>query len=431
MKHEVLKNVIYDQHMLIRNADIVPRAYTFDPNANYVLTGVRRAGKSTLLYSICRKFISDGMGWNRIIYINFEDERLTEFKTADFNDIVSIQAELSAEKGIYFFDEIQNIPGWEKFARRLADAGEHVYITGSNAKMLSSEIASTLGGRYLTKHITTYSFAEYLDALKVPRTAEAFYTTRTDAEFRKAFENYYTDGGFPEALRYRFKKEYVSGVYQKVLLGDIVTRNKLRNESAAKILIKKIAESVKSDISYTKLHNILKTIGIGISKDSVIDYVGYAMDAYLIFPVQNFFAKFADKESTPKYYFTDNGLLNLFLTNKNTLLLENIVAVELVRQHPDGIYYLKSSQTGIDVDFYLEEENTAVQVAYSIEGDAVEREVGNLIKLARSFDAANRFLIITKEEEAIIEKDGVKIEVIPAYKYLMNYGEKKESCDKK
>ena len=418
MNHELLKRVIFDQHEIIRSADITPRNYTFDPNANYVLTGLRRAGKSTLLYSICRKFVSNGIDWNRIIYVNFEDERLAEFRLEDFNDIVSVQAELNPEKGVYFFDEIQNIPGWEKFARRLADYGEHVYITGSNAKMLSNEISSTLGGRYLTKYITPYSFSEYLNAMNIPHGTDAFYETKADAEIRRAFEEYYTDGGFPEAKLYQFKKEYVSSVYQKVLLGDIITRNKLRNENAVKIMIKKIAESVRNDISYTKLHNTLKAIGISISKDSVIDYVGYAMDAYLIFSVQNFFTKFVDRESTPKYYFTDNGLLNLFLTDKNTSLLENVVAAELARRHPDGLYYLKSPRTGIDVDFYLEDEKTAIQVAYSIEGDAVNREVDNLVKLAHVFDAVNRFLIITKEYETVIEKDGIKIEVIPAYKYL-------------
>ena len=419
MNHDLLRRVIYDQHEIIRNAYIVPRNYTFEINANYVLTGLRRAGKSTLLYNICRDFVKDGIDWNRIIYINFEDERLAEFRLEDFNDIVSVQAELSPEKGIYFFDEIQNIPGWEKFVRRLADAREHVYITGSNAKMLSHEISSTLGGRYLTKYITPYCFAEYLDSLNIPHGADVFYKTKADAEIRKAFEDYYTNGGFPEAKLYQFKKEYVSSVYQKVLLGDIITRNMLRNEHAIKILIKKIAESIRNDISYTKLCNTIKTIGIGVSKDSVIDYIGYAMDAYLIFSVPNFFTKFVDRESTRKYYFTDNGLLNLFLIDKNTSLLENCVASELTRRYPGGLYYLKSAQTGIDVDFYIEDEKTAVQVAYSIEGSAADREVGGLVKLAHKFEAIDRFVIVTKEEEKVLDEDGVKIEVIPAYKYLL------------
>lgn len=114
------------------------------------MTGLRRAGKSTLLYKVARDLVASGIGWERIIYINFEDERLAEFEMGDFNDILLVQSELSRELGFFFFDEVQNVAGWEKFARRLADAGKRVYITGSNAKMLSGEVATTLGGVTLT-----------------------------------------------------------------------------------------------------------------------------------------------------------------------------------------------------------------------------------------------------------------------------------------
>ena len=151
MNHDLLKNIIYDQHELIQNADIVARpSYSFEPNANYVLVGLRRAGKSTLLFKIVQDLVAKGVTWEQIIYINFEDERLSEFQKEDFNDILSVQSELSAERGYFFFDEIQIVPGWEKFCRRMADAKEHVYVTGSNASMLSREISTTLGGRYLT-----------------------------------------------------------------------------------------------------------------------------------------------------------------------------------------------------------------------------------------------------------------------------------------
>ena len=423
MNHELLKKVIYDQRDIIKNAYIVPRDYRFEPNANYVLTGLRRAGKSTLLYDICRKLIEGGYSWNRIIYINFEDERLAEFNLNDFNDILSVQAELSREKGTFFFDEIQNISGWEKFARRLADAREHVYITGSNAKMLSKEIESTLGGRYLTKYITPYSFAEYLDAKSVNYSGEAFYSTRAYADISAAFDAYYIDGGLPESLLFQSKKEYVSSVYQKVLLGDIITRNKIRNEKAAGILVKKIAESVRSDISYSKLHNTLKAIGIQVSKDSVIDYVGYAIDSYIIFPITNYFSKFAEKEGNRKYYFTDNGILNLFLLDKNTALLENAVAAFLNRKYPGDIYYLKSSQTGIDVDFYVPEAKTAIQVAYEINEFSENREAGNLIKLAKTFPEVEKLLVVTKEDDTsrIIESGFEPgIEVVPVCRFLLD-----------
>ena len=154
MNREILKSVIFDQHEIIRNADIVHRRYFLDSQANYVVTGLRRAGKSTLLYGLVQDLVARGVDWRRIIYINFEDERLAEFTLSDFNDILVVQSELSDEEGFFFLDEVQNIDGWEKFARRLADSGRRVYITGSNAKMLSTQIETTLGGRYLTRYVT-------------------------------------------------------------------------------------------------------------------------------------------------------------------------------------------------------------------------------------------------------------------------------------
>lgn len=124
MNHALLKSVIYDQHEFIRNFQIVPRDYEFEENGNYVLVGLRRAGKSTLLYKIVLDLVASGVDWEQIIYINFEDERLSEFTVADFNDLLSVQSEMSDKKGYFFLDEVQNIDGWEKFARRMADAKE-------------------------------------------------------------------------------------------------------------------------------------------------------------------------------------------------------------------------------------------------------------------------------------------------------------------
>ena len=418
MAHGVLKSVIADQWALIQSVQISPRAYEFEPNANYVLTGLRRSGKSTLLYDICQRLVSNGVDWNQIIYINFEDERLAEFSIQDFNDIVSIQSSLTNNKGYFFFDEIQNIPGWEKFARRMADMKERVFITGSNASMLSHEIESTLGGRYLSKYIMTYSFREYLVANGMTIDSNKMYSTKDSGRILGMFELYYTNGGFPESLMYRSKREYVSSVFQKVLLGDIVTRNKIRNEYASKLLIKKIAESVCGDISYSKLHNALSGIGIKISKDSVIEYVQYAIQAYLIFPIQNFFSKFSDREGNPKYYFSDNGLLNLFLYDKPSALLENVVAVWLARKFNE-IYFVKSTKTGIDVDFYVPQRELAIQVAYSIQGEARKREIDNLVKLSQQFSEIRRRIILTKNEHEHIIENRVEIEVMPVWQFFL------------
>ncbi|MBN2923764.1 MULTISPECIES: ATP-binding protein [Coriobacteriia] len=419
MNHEVLKSVIFDQREIIQNARIVPRRYTFDSQANYVVTGLRRAGKSTLLYKIVRDLVESGVDWNRIIYINFEDERLAEFSIGDFNDILSVHSELSTQLGYYFFDEIQNVNGWEKFARRLADAGERVWITGSNAKMLSSQIATTLGGRYLVKHVTPYRFDEYLDASGIAHDSNALYSTKAKGSIAGAFDAFYQHGGFPESLRYDSPREYVESVYQKVLLGDIAARNNVRNPDALRVLMKKVAETVCNETSATALHGMLNALGYKISKATLLDYLAMARESYLLFEVTNVVAKFVEREGNPKRYFSDNGLLNLFLIGKEPALLENEVAVAMLDAFGEGLHYLKSPKNGIDVDFYVPEQGLAVQVAYSLSDSAKPREVGNLVKLANISDSALRLLIVTKEEERVIEEDGKRIEIKPAWKFLL------------
>lgn len=419
MNHEILKAIIFDQHQVIKNATIVPRRYSFDPQANYVVTGLRRSGKSTLLYKVAQDLVRTGATWNQIIYVNFEDERLAGFGLNDFNDIVETLAELTDKQGFFFFDEIQNIPGWEKFARRLADANERVYITGSNASMLSSQIATTLGGRYLTKHVSPYRFDEYLEALGIPHDSGAIYTTKSRGRILGAFDSFYQNGGFPESLRYQSQREYVESVYQKVLLGDVAARNNVRNPDALRVLMKKAAETVGRESSYTMLHGMLSGIGYKVGKNTVIDYLTMAREAYLLFDVENTVAKFVEREGNPKRYFSDNGLLNLFLVGKEPTLLENEIAVALRGVFGEGLRYIRSAKTGIDIDFFVPEEGLAVQVAYSLSESARPREVGSLVKLAHVDDSVRRLAIVTKEEEGEIQENGVRIEVKPAWKFLL------------
>ena len=417
MNHDKLRQVIYDQHELIKNFKIIDRNYDFDFNVNYVLIGLRRAGKSTLLYKIVQDLVANGTDWNQIVYINFEDERLVDFSLDDFNDILSVQAEMSDKKGWFFLDEIQNVDGWEKFARRLADSKEHTFITGSNAKMISQEIENRLGGRYVTKYVTPYNFKEFLTAKNVDFSENTLFSTKGCGKILRELETYFYFGGFPESIDYRDKREYVSSIYQKILLGDIASRNNGRNFNGLRILIKKIAESVKDEVSYSKLHNTLKSIGVNISKDVVIDYVGYAQQSFLIFAIRNYFSKFVDKETTPKYYFNDNGLLNLFLTNEEPRLLENLVAVNLWNKHNGEVYYLKGQN--LDADFYIEETGEVIQVAYSIKNISNDRETKSLVTAAKTLKEAKRFVIITYNEEDEVTMDGVKIEVIPVWKWMI------------
>lgn len=421
MNHEILKQVIFDQHQVIRDMKIVDRDYTMEPLANYILVGMRRAGKSTLLYGRVQKLIASGVDWNQIIYINFEDERLSEFSLDDFNDIVQTAAELSDKKPYYFLDEVQNIPGWERFARRMADSHANICITGSNASMLSREMEAKLGGRYLSLEIMTYDFPEYLDSQEIGHDQGALYTSSQNGKIRAAASAYLKNGGFPESVFYRDKRTYAENIYQKILLGDIAGRYAIRNLSALRILMKKIAETVTSEISFSRLHSAVNASGARCSKDSVVAYISYAEDAYLLFHTQNYIAKFAERESTPRYYFYDNGLLNLFLIHKEPLLLENIVALHLKRLYHNQLYYFKSSKTGIDIDFYIPEKNMAIQVTYTLNDMDKDREIKSLVALSRDPHLkAEQYIIVTYEDdEKVFTADGIQIHVFPLYQYLL------------
>ena len=415
MNREILKRVIFDQHEVIKNAVIVKRDVVLEKNSNYVLVGLRRAGKTTLLYNRVQDLIKAGVEWTQIIYINFDDERLLDFKVDDFDDIVLVAEELSNKKHYFYFDEIQEIEGWEKFAIRLANQGYKVDITGSNAKMLSKEVAAKLGGRYIPKQIMPYSFKEYLRANHLN---DEIYSVKNVAKINNLLKEYFVYGGFPESLLFESKREYISSIYQKVLYNDIIVHNDVRNENGMKLMIKKIAESIKQDLSYTRIQNIITGIGYKISKDIVIDYCGYCKDAFLFFTIENYYSSFLDKNSNPKYYFMDNGILNLFLDNQKSSLLENIVALHLYRTQKDSLYFLKGNK--IDVDFYLSNTNTAIQVAYSLDdSDVYNREVGNLIVFSKSNDKKKKMLIVTYDEERTIEVENVTIEVMPLKKFLL------------
>ena len=419
MNLDILKSVIFDQHEVIKNANIVNRRYVFEKQGNYVLTGLRRAGKSTIMHKRVLDLIDSGVSWSQIVYINFEDERLAEFSSLDFNDIVVLSSEMNKDESYFFFDEIQNISGWEKFVRRLVDSGERVWITGSNAHMLSSQIATVLGGRFMIKHITPYRFDEFLNASDINFNESSIASSKGKGLILSTFEKFYQNGGFPESLLYSNVRDYVESIYQKVLLGDVVARNKIRNPSAMRLLIKKIAECVCSETSVSGLHGNLKALGYNLGKATLIDYIEKAQEAYILFDVKNAVAKFVDREGSPKRYFSDNGLLNLFLVNKEPALLENEIAVALSDVYGDNLHYLKSNKYEIDIDFYLPEDGLAVQVAYALTDTSKQREIKNLLKLVKVDSDVKKLVVVTKNQEGLIEKEGVKIDVTPAWKFLL------------
>ena len=420
MNRDTLKQIMIDQKETYLNNTIITRQYLLEENVNYCFVGIRRTGKSYLMYQQIKQLESKGVPLSQIVYVNFEDERLLEIKVTDLNTILEIGLEMSgsANKPYLFLDEIQNINGWEKFVRRIADMKYRINITGSNSKMLSSEIASTLGGRFIIMNVYPYSFTEYLTANHREKNYLDVISTQDRADVLSLYNEYVTFGAFPELVDIKNKRAFLSSIYQTIYLGDIITRNKISNDFAIKLILKKIAESVTKPLSFSRLTNILKSTGMAIGKQTVINYVGYMTDSDLLFTLQNYAAKLVDKETSPKYYFMDTGLLGLMLLDSKSAQLENLVAIELIRRY--GVENVFFFENNVEIDFYIPSERLAIQVSLQVldDIDTKERETRAFAKL-NNFIPDSKCILITNSEETNLEYDGIDIEVIPIWKWLL------------
>lgn len=422
MKKEVIKLLIAEKQQEIERIELQQRAIEFEDNANYVIVGIRRAGKSYQMFQdIKRKIEAGKIRIEDCLYINFEDERVADMQASELGLLLECYAEMyDNPRPLIYLDEIQNIEGWEKFARRIADSKYRVIITGSNARMLSHDIATTLGGRYIVREVFPFSFAEYLTWNDVVIDKNWEYNPDTRTKVSKLMETYLHFGGFAECFDMVNKREWINSLYQKILLGDIVARNNIRNSNAIRLLAKKLAECVMQPTTQTRLLHIVKSSGNAVGRNTIADFLGYMNDAYLTFNIANYTDSLAERASNCKRYYFDNALLNNFLIEAEPQLLENIVAIDLVKRYrgneSDGVYFYNK---GIEVDFYVPNEKMAIQVSYSISDSITrEREVRALVKLASVFDVAKAF-IITRHEESVIEQDGLRIEVVPIHKWLL------------
>lgn len=417
MNRDVLKQIIIDQKEMYLGNPLISRDYDLEENVNYCFVGIRRTGKSYMMYQQIHNLMNDGISSSQIVYVNFEDERLLEIGVDDLNTILELGIEFSGSKGkpYLFLDEIQNVDGWEKFVRRVADMKYRINITGSNSKMLSKEIASTLGGRFMIVNVFPYSFKEYLSANHIENIMVDQIGTKKRADIVSQYEQYVTYGAFPELVDIKNKRVFLNNIYQTVYLQDIITRNKITNDFAVRLILKKIAESVTKALSFNRLTNIVKSTGISIGKQTVINYVGHMLDSYLIFSLQNY----ASKKTSPKYYFMDTGLLGLMLLDCKTAQLENLVAVELIRRYGfENVYFFENN---IEVDFYVPSENLAIQVSMQVldDVDTLERETKAFVKL-NQFIPDTKCLLVTNSEETKLNCDGIKIDVVPIWKWLFD-----------
>ncbi len=422
MNKTVLKQILTSNQKDVENYQVVPRELPSDEFERRVFVGVRRAGKSFMLYQKMQQMLANGCGWDGILYLNFEDDRLVDFTANDFELILECHAEMYDQRPMLFLDEVQNIDGWEKFARRMADAKYRVWITGSNARMLSSEIMTTLGGRYLTTEVYPYSFREFLNVKAVAYDERALLATESRARVLRQCGEYLHWGGLPESVGLSVKRDYLTSTLQKIYLGDIVSRNKVSNANLLRLLLKKLAESVRQPVSYNRLANVLSSVSGKITMPTVSKYIEYAEDAWLLLRLRNISAAFADKESLCKYYFVDNGVLNLFLLDGDTALLENLTALTLFRKYGhdkdnERVFFYNDK---VEVDFYIPEDKLAIQTSYSIgqTESTFDREVDALKKLPKVLPC-NRRVVVTYDEADSINDEFGTIEVLPLWKWML------------
>lgn len=377
-----------------------------------VITGLRRVGKSTLLAQIARKFLK-----NSFYFVNFEDERLLNFQVADFDLLHETLISLFGEKKVFLFDEIQNVPEWERFVRRLHDQGYKFIVTGSNASLLSQELGTRLTGRSLRVDLFPFSFREFLEFKQAKIPDLKILTIRQKGNLQKLVNEYLVSGGIPDALKYPELSIHKT-LYDDVLFRDIATRHKLENIKSLQELAFYLISNISSLVSFNKLKGLLK---LG-SVNTVISYIGYLENSWLFSTINKYAYSVKEQQiAAKKLYCIDTGLATSvgfsFSKNKGKLM-ENAVYLQLRRKYQD-IYYYKTNQDG-EVDFFLPKEEMLIQVAQKFDmPEMQEREQGALIASRKELKKAKRLVIVTESKRQELEIEGLKILVMPLYEWLL------------
>lgn len=417
MDINVIKQIILRQQEVVRDVKLLRRNFDFEESMNYVLVGIRRAGKSYLLYQYVQQLLLGGHRVDEILFINFEDERISDITKDELHLVIDAYREMFHHKPYVFLDEIQNVDGWEHFARRLADEKYHVMITGSNAKMLSREIASTLGGRYMLKEVLPFAFAEYLKYKGIEMT-EHWEESPMRADVVRMSQEYLYGGGLAESFDLRNKQDWHQALYERILLADIVVRNKIRNDRSLRLLVRKLAESVMQPSSIKRLQGVIQSDGTKITRETINEYLDYLHASYLTFSIQNYTDSLSERNTIQKHYFYDNGILNLFILQPETKLLENIVALTLYKKYGDRLMYYNKN---VELDFYVPSEGKIVQVSYSLADISTrQREIAAIQKCV-SFLRPKTIQIVTMNEEMQVKNEEMQIEVVPLYKWLLEF----------
>lgn len=393
------------------------------------VTGVRRCGKSFMMKIAADKLIESGIDRKRILWINFDDERLEGMPPEELDEILTAYREMYPEiplKEVFmFFDEIQNVDKWELFIMRVYKTYcKNIFISGSNSKMLSSQIATSLRGWPLEYMVYPLSFGEYIRFKEI--TANEF-SEQGKAKLNSAFKNYLFESSFPEValLEERSMKiRKIQGYFNTMLLRDLAEINGISSVETLRYFLKRIMLNLGKPTSINKIYNDIKSQGKKTDKNRLYEYIDHACNIFLFIKVSRWSKSMIEENNfSPKYYIIDNGMLNAVMLPQSDdvgKLFENAVLLQLKRTiTPDGkIYYFNE---GMECDFVIQEEHSVtrlIQVSWDITSDeTLQRELRGL-KAASNMTGCNECYLINSDRSEIIEYKGLKVHLVQAWKWF-------------
>ena len=375
--------------------ELIPATQSLSSHA-LIISGVRRCGKSTLLMQMI-----EALNDKNVLYLNFESPQLYEFSITDFTRLDNVISK--NESKILFLDELQLVDGWEMYVRQKLDEGFQVIITGSNASLLSQELGTKLTGRHITQELFPFSYSEFL-------------TFRALTPSSESLKAYMLSGGFPEYLK-SGDQEQLSTLFDDVLFRDIVARYGIKDIKSLHRLASYLFANVGNRITATKLKQAL-SIG---ATSTILSWFSYLELSYLVsfLPMYSHSVK-AQLINPRKVYAIDLGLINavsISMTEDSGRKLENLIFLHLRRKYKE-LYYFDDNG---ECDFVVMKKGSVIkllQVCYELTPDNLERELNGLIKAMKFFKQTNAYIVTFNTQDFIVE-DGLEIEVIPAYKYLM------------
>jgi predicted AAA+ superfamily ATPase len=418
MDREILKQIIGDQREYKAPKDFYFRALTNtierfvdDPNI-IIISGIRRSGKSTIQRALQLNLAKSDY------YFNFDDERLVHFEVKDFQMLLEVFIELFGDQSTFYFDEIQNIEGWERFVRRLYEQGKKIYITGSNARLLSKELGTHLTGRYIQFEVYPLSFFEIISHKYPEALSKKTLSTSDTGMILHYFSSYLKDGGIPEYVKFG-KTEYLKDLLEGILYRDIIARYKIQDEKALRETVYYLASNIGKEFSYT---NLGKIVDLG-SPHTIANYCNYLEQCCLYFFVSRYSHSLKKQiQYNKKCYMIDPALIRITgfrVSEDRGRLLENIVFLHL-RMQTKEIYFHKEKK---ECDFILREGNQivqAIQVTTGLSNQEIrDREIEGLSEAMIAY-RLREGIILTENEQETIKMGELLIRVMPIWKWLLN-----------